>query len=599
MSVFRRTAGFALSAAHSLAHRSSASRAWRVTVGLVLVAAVYCGSLFAAAPSALASMTCGTGADTDGVTATYSGTWTYTDTAPQSGGPNVVQHISLSWSESFDGTTDCWTLLSDGGSASLSGVFIPPNGPDPNCQATLGLGADAASNFQSNQAEDASGLDLSNPVTGIAQTQFWYVDENVPFYSYGEPEGLLQSSDSNPNDWCSQPFLSGIQPIAATPFTGPGCHFQGSGSGSVDFLSFPVNGGETQTDDCSYNNTDDLGDTTQETLQQSVTLSSSTPHCSDVSASSVDGAWVTFKLPCTSKGGQPLDYTISQPKQVGGEVERVQGNQVTWGPASHFSGTSTFTFDAFPEDGVEDGLAGNTATATITVCCPPCSSAKAPNASAASRGVLAHEAAFCPKVVIFLNGERIGSGAGLGNASKGNVVPGQQIVLDAEVFGSFDPNPTPGTGEKLDPLNPDHGWQGIEEHTRFAAGKCMSSACALASYEATVRKAEIKPLEAGALVPSRDVKMYWTNPVSQSDTQIDIHYDGKYEGKPLTGDATLVIQGAKSSKFAATLCQQMGMQGDTSGLGDLGTNLLKAPRTDNGPQQRMPRQVGNRLGGTG
>ncbi len=338
-------------------------------MGLILVIATCSGALLAAGPSIGASTDCGGGGETDGVTADYTGTWTYTSHISQgSGNPDAVAAISLSWSETFNGRTGCWTLQSDGGSASISDSLSPPNGPNPNCSATLSLAPDAATNFQANQPQDAANLTQYDPLTGEAQSQYWYLGENVPLY-YAEPFRLLQSSDTNPDDFCFQPGVSPSGTIVTTQFAGAGCHFQGSGSNAVDFLAFPVNGGGTQTDDCTYSSSDDQGDTTAQTLQQSATLSSGTPHCSNVAVSTTEDRWVTFTLPCAWQGGQPLDYDVlSGAKQAGGVIEHIQGDQVTWGPTNGFTGTSTFTFDAFPVDGVEDGLSGNTATATITVC---------------------------------------------------------------------------------------------------------------------------------------------------------------------------------------------------------------------------------------
>ncbi len=207
----------------------------------------------AAPPRATAGTTCGGNAPTALVSGTYSGTWTYTFTVPQGNGePNEVQQISLSWSESYDGQTGCWTLKSAVGSASLTGTGSTPEGSD--CSAKIKLAADAAANFLSDQLSSTGeypALTRTDPATGVIDKQHWFLDEYVPNF-YGDPMGVLRTTDKHTGDWCFQP-LSGYQPTNNLQFTGVDCHVGPYyAGGPVDFVEFPANGPETRNDSCGY-----------------------------------------------------------------------------------------------------------------------------------------------------------------------------------------------------------------------------------------------------------------------------------------------------------------------------------------------------------
>ena len=339
----------------------------------MLLASACCLWSLAATPGAHAGTTCGAGAPTALVFGSYSGTWTYTRTAPQGlGQPDQVEQVSLSWNESYNGQTGCWTIGAAGGSASLSGTSGPPDGSD--CAAVIKLAGDAAGNFLSDQVSSSGQypyVSQTNPATGRVDTTHWFVDENVPNF-YGDPQGVLRSTDNNRSDWCHLP-LNGYQPADNSQFAGNDCHigpyFAG---GPVDFLTFPANGSNTRGDSCKYATTDSMGDTTKETLQQSMTLSSRTPICSDVSATTSETRQVIVQLVCTNPSNSPLSYFFTtRPRHA--ERWSFEGSRLTYTPAPGFTGTDTFSYFAEPAD----GLRGNTATATVTVN-PPSDSAKPP-----------------------------------------------------------------------------------------------------------------------------------------------------------------------------------------------------------------------------
>ncbi len=339
----------------------------RLALAAALLVAASCVWLFATAPRAHAGTTCGGNAPTALVSGTYSGTWTYTFKMPQGGDePNEVQQVSLSWSESYDGETGCWTLKRASGSASLSGTGAPPDGSD--CNATIKLATDAATNFLSDQSASAGeypGLTQTDPATGVFEKRHWFLDEFVPNF-YGDPVGVLRTTDKHTADWCFQP-LNGYQPTNNLLFTGVDCHVGPYyAGGPVDFVEFPANGSETRNDSCSYTATASDGATTTETLQQSSILSSRTPTCGDVSASTTANQPVTLQLQCTNPtNSQQLNYFLSQPPQHAASWS-LQGDRITYTPAPGFVGTDTFVYFAEPLHGLE----GNTATVTITVAEP-------------------------------------------------------------------------------------------------------------------------------------------------------------------------------------------------------------------------------------
>jgi len=142
--------------------------------------------------------------------------------------------------------------------------------------------------------------------------------------------------------------------------------------GPVDFLTFPANRSNTGGDSCRYMSSDSSGDTTTETLQQSMTLSSRTPICTDVSASTTENKPVTVQLACTNPSNSQLNYFLAtQPHHAANWS--FEGGRITYTPAPGFTGTDTFTYSAEPLN----GLPGNTATATITVT-PPTGPSKPP-----------------------------------------------------------------------------------------------------------------------------------------------------------------------------------------------------------------------------
>ncbi|MGO9972663.1 MAG: cutinase family protein [Solirubrobacteraceae bacterium] len=304
------------------------------------------------------------------MTGSYSGTWAYRD--DQADG--IIEQLSFSWTETLNGKTGCWTLQNVEGSASLSGGGgSPPSGP--NCSATLGLASDAASNFQEDNLSTATVPFVSqeNPTTGAVDSEHWFVQEYVP-YLYGDPEGVAQSSDTDTNDWCYEPD-AGDQPTANQMFAGGGCHIGTFyGGGPVDFLTFPVDGSQTATDDCSYTTTDAGGNLTSETLEQSVTIDSSIPHCADESVSATNDQPVTFYFQCTNPTGDPLEYFKAAPYPMHAQNIAVHGNEVIYIPRAGFTGVDQLGYFA-KED---DGLPSEDATVTITV--GPCDAAQAASA---------------------------------------------------------------------------------------------------------------------------------------------------------------------------------------------------------------------------
>jgi PASTA domain/Bacterial Ig domain len=292
---------------------------------------------------------------------------------PQGGGqPAEVEEISLSWTESYDGQTGCWTLGSASGAASLSGTGSRPDGSD--CTARINLAGDAAGNFLSDQMSSAGQypyVTQTYPATGLRDPNYWFVEEYAPNF-YGDPQGVLRTSDSDHDDWCHQP-LNGYQPTNNTQFTGDDCHVGPYyAGGPVDFLTFPANGSNTRGDSCKYMSTDSRGDTITETLQQSMTLSSRTPICTDVSASTTENEPVTLQLACTNPSNSQLDYFFATRPSHAASWS-FEGDRIIYTPTPGFTGTDTFNYFAEPVD----GLRGNTATATITVT-PPTGSPKPP-----------------------------------------------------------------------------------------------------------------------------------------------------------------------------------------------------------------------------
>jgi PASTA domain/Bacterial Ig domain len=354
---------------------------------VAILSASACGIwAFAVAPGAHAGTTCAGGAPTALLTGTYSGTWTYSHTIPPgSGSPEEAEQITLSWSESYDGQTGCWSLTNATGSASLSGTGDPPDGSD--CSATIKLAPDGADNFLSDQMSSSGQypyLTQTDPATGQTDLTHWFVDEYVPNF-YGDPEGVLRTTDHKSKDWCYQP-LNGYQPTINSEFAGTDCHvgpyFAG---GSIDFLTFPVNGANTRGDSCSHTLTDAAGDRTSETLQQSMTLSSETPTCSDVSSSTTADQPVTIQLVCTNPSNSQLRYFLGTSPRHAAKVS-IDGSELTYTPVDGFTGTDTFTYFAEPVN----GLRGNPATVTVTVV-PPTGSPKPPkNPGAPNHGKHTH-----------------------------------------------------------------------------------------------------------------------------------------------------------------------------------------------------------------
>ena len=190
----------------------------------------------------------------------------------------------------------------------------------------------------------------TNPATGRVDTTHWFVDENVPNF-YGDPQGVLRSTDNNRSDWCHLP-LNGYQPADNAQFAGNDCHigpyFAG---GPVDFLTFPANGSNTRGDSCKYATTDSMGDTTKETLQQSMTLSSRTPICSDVSATASENRQVIVQLVCTNPSNSQLGFLSSPRPRVMPSAGHSRAARLTYTPAPGFAGTDTFSYFAEPADG--------------------------------------------------------------------------------------------------------------------------------------------------------------------------------------------------------------------------------------------------------
>jgi hypothetical protein len=342
-----------------------------IAAALAIVVVVVLAGLLLGASPARADANCPSGglpaAPNVGVTGSYGGTWTYHEEDPQGPTlPNVVKDIKLTWSESLNGSASaCWTLGTLTGKATSTGSGgSPPNGSD--CSATLSMDPNAAAHFsfdQTNSAGIGPFLSLQNPATGVQDNQNWYLDENMP-YVYGDPEGVVQSDESDTNTFCYNPF-PGYQPTANTMFTGGGCHIGPYYAGdSVDFVSFPTHGGGSASDSCSYKNVTNQGVTITETLDQTVTLTSVLPVCSDLSASTTEGKPVTINLSCSFAQSQPLLYsTLGTPAHGGAFATTAGSPTVTYTPAAGFTGTDSFTYTAKPQS----GLPSDPATVTITV----------------------------------------------------------------------------------------------------------------------------------------------------------------------------------------------------------------------------------------
>jgi hypothetical protein len=298
-----------------------------------------------------------------GVTGSYGGTWTYHETDPQGpGNQDIAKDIQLTWSESLNGSTSaCWTLNTLTGNASEDS-----GGSPSDCSATLSMASDAAANFsfdQTNSAGIGPFLDLQNPATGVQDSQNWYLQENMP-YVHGDPEGVVQSDESDNTTFCYNPSF-GYQPTNNTMFTGGGCHIGPYYSGdTVDFVSFPTHGGGSASDSCSYTTVAN-GDTITETLNQTATLTSVLPSCSDLSGSTTQGKLVTINLSCSFAQSQPLTYNARGTTPHGGSYSPLEAGSgaVRYLPAPGFIGTDSFTYTATPQG----GLPSDPATVTVTV----------------------------------------------------------------------------------------------------------------------------------------------------------------------------------------------------------------------------------------
>ncbi len=199
------------------------------------------------------------------VSVTYSGTWTFTESETD----GVTDSLSFTWSESFD-PSGCWTLSSASGSLSQDG-----GQSYTSCSATLSLAPDATADLDA--SDEFPEVTSENPATMTTNEQTWYVLEEVPYnLTTGTGEALEQSSDSSSDDFCGPD--SGSQDIApnnyAGNWTGANCHIIPTDGGSQDFASFPIEGSQTDPDDCTLSVTGSNGDTVQQSLQQSVSLSS-------------------------------------------------------------------------------------------------------------------------------------------------------------------------------------------------------------------------------------------------------------------------------------------------------------------------------------
>ncbi len=340
-----------------------------IVCGAALLAALLILSAQGAAP-ALADANCPVGHFSNGdagVTGSYSGTWTYKSDSPQTFGPDIVETETLTWSESLNAnTSDCWTLNSVGGSIRLTGAGTGSGGGGGDCSASISLAGDAASNFsfdQTNSAGIAPNLSTQDPGTGATTNQNWYLEEYVPNF-YGDPEGVLETSDQN------RPGLLLPHPRRLPAREQHDVHRRRiatsgptSGAGSVDYVSFPVQGGGSASDSCQYTTTDTSNTTITETLSQSATLNSFLPACADGSASAISGKVVTINLSCSVPNSQPLTYTVSTQPANGSASSGASPAQATYASKPGFVGTDHFTYTAR----LADGLPSLPATVTVTV----------------------------------------------------------------------------------------------------------------------------------------------------------------------------------------------------------------------------------------
>jgi hypothetical protein len=134
-----------------------------------------------------------------------------------------------------------------------------------------------------------------------------------------------------------------------------------SADGSV---TYTPTGGYHGPDSFTYDTTS--GGATSNTATAIVTVSSSAPSCSDISASTAESTAVAVPLTCTEAGGATLTLlipSISSEPQHGtlGTIDQVNKN-VTYTPATGFEGTDTFSYAA--TDGSETS---ETATVAVTV----------------------------------------------------------------------------------------------------------------------------------------------------------------------------------------------------------------------------------------
>jgi hypothetical protein len=336
-------------------------------LSMMVIAGAFAATLLAGGPARAARSPAATTAScppgrlgtTAGVTGTYSGTWTYEFDQSEPSPPDIISKETLNWSESLNGNTSgCWTLNSVGGSASVTGAG---SGPGGDCSATISARGDGASNFiqdQLDSAGQAAYLSLENLDTGATDGQHWYLYQAAPNY-YDEPEGIIQTSDSDPQDFCFEPN-NGNQPINNGSFTGGNCHI---GGGSTDYLTLLTHGGGSASDSCSFTSTDGSGGTITETFSDSVTLTSVVPTCSDTSATVKAGKQVTIPISCSISISDPLEYRVSTQPAHGYAYGGASSPSVFYSADQNFKGTDSFTFVAT----AVNGLSSDPATVTVNV----------------------------------------------------------------------------------------------------------------------------------------------------------------------------------------------------------------------------------------
>ena len=119
---------------------------------------------------------------------------------------------------------------------------------------------------------------------------------------------------------------------------------------STGAVTYTPTAGYFGPDSFTYNATNAGG--TSSTVTASITVNPPPPTCSAVQSSTKIGVPVSIHLTCSDAAGATLSYAIDAPPSHGGlsSLDQATGN-VTYSPASGFSGNDSFTYHATSSNG--------------------------------------------------------------------------------------------------------------------------------------------------------------------------------------------------------------------------------------------------------